>query len=121
VRKAQHKKCQIAKHDCNDNCNKRWKAGEVCLSSDEDPSSEPSWSGDIASAAVDWSDMSGSFSSSPPRGTEVSSLRRPPATGHDKITSSSLRQANRPTQVDQRVVRSRAVPSGAADTCPPAL
>jgi uncharacterized low-complexity protein len=36
--KAQHKKCQIAKCDRNDNHNKRWKAGELGVSSDEDPS-----------------------------------------------------------------------------------
>jgi hypothetical protein len=29
VRKAQHKKCQIAKRDRNDNCNKRQKVGSV--------------------------------------------------------------------------------------------
>jgi hypothetical protein len=66
VRKAQHKKCQIAKRDSNDNRTKRQKAGERGVSSDEDPSPEPSWSGDVASAAVDWSNMSGSSSSSYP-------------------------------------------------------
>jgi hypothetical protein len=35
----------------------RRKAGEQGVSSDEDPSPEPSWSGDVASAAVDWSNM----------------------------------------------------------------
>jgi hypothetical protein len=45
----------------------------------EDPSPEPSWSGDVASAAVDWSNVSGSSSSSLPRDSEVSSLRQPPA------------------------------------------
>jgi hypothetical protein len=54
ARKAQHKKRQIAKRDRNDNRNKRRKAGEVGFSSDEDPSLEPSWSVDVASAAVDW-------------------------------------------------------------------
>jgi hypothetical protein len=54
ARKVQHKKCQIAKRDRNDNCTKRRKAGELGVSSDEDPSPEPSWSGDVASAAVDW-------------------------------------------------------------------
>jgi hypothetical protein len=57
--KAQHKKRQIAKRDRNDNCNKRRKAGELGVSSDEDPSPEPSWSGDVASAAVDWSKYRG--------------------------------------------------------------
>jgi hypothetical protein len=64
ARKAQHKKRQIAKRDRNDNRIKRHKAGELGVSSDEDPSSKPSWSGDVASATVDWSDMSGSSSSS---------------------------------------------------------
>jgi hypothetical protein len=71
ARKAQHKKHQIAKRDCNDNHIKRRKAVELGVSSDEDPSPESSWSGDIANTAVDWSDMSGSSSSSPPRSTEV--------------------------------------------------
>jgi hypothetical protein len=53
ARKAQHKKRQIAKRDRNDNRNKRRKAGEQGVSFDEDPSPEPSWSGDVASAAVD--------------------------------------------------------------------
>jgi hypothetical protein len=65
VRKAQHKKRQIAKRDRNDNRNKRRKAGELGVSSDEDPSPEPSWSGDVASAAVDWSNMSGSSCDAP--------------------------------------------------------
>jgi hypothetical protein len=51
--KAQHKECQIAKSDRNDNRIKRRKAGERGVSSDEDPSPESSWSGDVASAAVD--------------------------------------------------------------------
>jgi hypothetical protein len=49
----QHKKHQIAKRDRNDDRNKRRKAGEQGVSSDEDPSPEPSWSSDVASAAVD--------------------------------------------------------------------
>jgi hypothetical protein len=57
--------------------------------------------------------MSGSSSSSPLRDTEVSSSRRPPVTGCDKTTGSSSRQAARPAREDQRVVRPRAVPSGA--------
>jgi hypothetical protein len=65
VRKAQHKKRQIAKRDRNDNRNKRRKAGELGVSSDEDPSPEPSWRGDVASAAVDWSNMSGSSCDAP--------------------------------------------------------
>jgi hypothetical protein len=54
--------------------------GERGVSSDEDSSSKPSWSGDVASAAVDWSDMSWSSSLSTPRTAEVSSSRRPCAT-----------------------------------------
>jgi hypothetical protein len=83
ARKAQHKKCQITKRDRNDNCIKRWKAGELGVSSDEDPSPEPSWSGDVASAVVDWSDMSGSSLSSPPAAPKChrhDSCRRPRAT-----------------------------------------
>jgi hypothetical protein len=53
VRKEQHKKRQIVKRDRNDNRTKRQKAGELGISSDEDPSLEPSWSGDVANAAVD--------------------------------------------------------------------
>jgi hypothetical protein len=77
ARKAQHKKCQIAKRDHNDDCNKRRKKGETGVTSDEDLSPEPSWSVDVASAAIDWSNMSGSSSSLPPCGVEVSSSRRP--------------------------------------------
>jgi hypothetical protein len=73
--KAQHKEREIAKRDRNDNRIKRRKAWERNVSSNEDPSPEPSWSGDMASAAVDWSDMLGSSSSSPPRTTEVLSSR----------------------------------------------
>jgi hypothetical protein len=73
ARKAQHKEREIAKCDWNDDRIKRQKAGERGVSSNEDPSPEPSWSGDMPIAAVDWSDMSGPSSSSPPRATEVSS------------------------------------------------
>jgi hypothetical protein len=65
VCKAQHKKCQIAKRDRNDDRNKRRTAGEQGVSSNEDPSPETSWSGDVASAAADRSNMSGSSSPSP--------------------------------------------------------
>jgi hypothetical protein len=41
ARKVQHKKRQIAKRDRNDDHNKRWKAGEQGVSSDEDPSPQP--------------------------------------------------------------------------------
>jgi hypothetical protein len=56
--------------------------------------------------------MSGSSSSSPSRGTEVSSSRRLQATGRNKTVGSSLRQAAPSAREDQRTVRPRAVPSG---------
>jgi hypothetical protein len=111
-RKAQHKKRQIAKRDRNDDRNKRWKAGEQGVSSDEDPSPEPSWSSDVASAAVDWSNMSGSSSSSPLRGAKVLSLRWPREAGRDKIVGLSSHLAAPPARVGQRSTRSRTVPSG---------
>jgi hypothetical protein len=76
-RKAQHKEREIAKRDQNDNRIKRRKAGERGVSSNEDLSPKPSWSGDVASAATDCSDMSGSSSSSPRHAIEVSSSRQP--------------------------------------------
>jgi hypothetical protein len=112
ARKAQHKKCQIAKRDHNDNRTKRRKADELGVSSDEDPSPEPSWSGDVASAAVDWSNMLGSSSSSPPQSSEVSPSHRSQAVGRNKTVGSSSHQAAPPTRVDQWSVRSRAAPSG---------
>jgi hypothetical protein len=72
--------------------------GELGVSSDEDPSPEPSWNGDVASAVVDWSNMLGSSLSSPPRGTKVSSSRRPQAAGCDKTVGSSSRQAAPPLE-----------------------
>jgi hypothetical protein len=96
ARKAQHKKCQIAKRDRNDNHTKRQKAGELGVSSDEDPSPEPSWSGDVASAAIDWSNKLGSSSSSLPRGAEVSSSHRPQEARRDKTVGSSSRLAAPP-------------------------
>jgi hypothetical protein len=92
----QHKKRQIAKRDRNDNRTKRRKAGELGVSSDEDPSPEPSWSGDVASAAVDWGNMSGSSSSSPARDAEVLSSCRLQVTGRDKTVGSSSCQAAPP-------------------------
>jgi hypothetical protein len=84
ARKAQHKERHIAKRDRNDDRIKRWKVGERGVSSDEDPSPEPSWSGAAPSAAVDWSEMLGSSSSSPSCATEVSSSRRPQTAARDK-------------------------------------
>jgi hypothetical protein len=89
ARKAQQKKRQIAKRDRNDNRIKRWKAGELDVSSNEDPSPEPSWSGDVTNTAVDWSNMSGSSSSSPPRSIEVSSSRQTQAAMCDKSAGPS--------------------------------
>jgi hypothetical protein len=74
VLKAQHKEKEIAKCDHNNNRIKRRKAGKRNVSSDEDPSPPPVWSGDEPSAAVDWSDMLGSFSPSPSQAAEVTSL-----------------------------------------------
>jgi hypothetical protein len=107
ARKAQHKKRQIAKHYRNDDRNKKRKVGERCVSSDEDLSPEPSWSGDVASAAVDWSNMLGSSSSSPPRGAEVSSSRRSRETGHDKTVGSTSRPAAPPAREGLWLTRSR--------------
>jgi hypothetical protein len=107
ARKAQHKEHEIAKRDQNNNRIKRWKVGERGISSNEDPSSEPSWSGDVASAAVDWSDMSGSSSSSPPHATEVSSSWWPQTATCDKNVGLSSRPAAHPAREDQRTVLPR--------------
>jgi hypothetical protein len=112
ARKAQHKEHEIAKRDQNDNHIKRQKVGERDVSCNEDPSSESSWSGDVASAAVDWSDMSGSSSSSPPRATEVLLLRRPQIVVREKNVGASSQIAARPAREDQRVVRPHVAPSG---------
>jgi hypothetical protein len=112
VRKAQHKECEIAKCDRNDNRIKRQKAGKRNISSNEDPLPEPSWSGNMASAAVDWSDMSGSSTSSPPRATEVTSLRWPETSVREKNAGSSSRSADRPAQGDQQAARPRMAPGG---------
>jgi hypothetical protein len=56
--------------------------------------------------------MSGSSSSSPPHGTEVSSSRRPHAAVRDENVGSSSRQAARPACEDQWTVRPRVAPSG---------
>jgi hypothetical protein len=98
ARKVQHKKHQITKRDRNNNRTKRRKAWELGVSSDEDPSPEPSWSGDVASVVVDWSNISGSSSSSPPRGAEVSLSHRPREAKHDKTVGSSSHPAASPAQ-----------------------
>jgi hypothetical protein len=112
VHKAQHNKHQIAKHDRNDDCNKRRKVREVGVSSDEDPLPETSCSNDVASVAIDWSNMSVSSSLSPPRGAEVSSLRRLREVGHSKIVGSSSRPAAPPARVGLRSTFSRTAPNG---------
>jgi hypothetical protein len=118
ARKAQHKKRQIAKHDRNDNRIKRRKAGKLDVSSNEDSSPEPSWSGDVASAVVDWSDMSGSSLSLPPRDVEVSSSCQPQAIMRDKTVGSSSLQAARPAREDQRTVRPRVAPNCKCNQAP---
>jgi hypothetical protein len=80
---------------------------------------EPSWSGDVASAAVDWSNMSGSSSSSPLRGAEVSSSHRPWEAGRDKVVGSSSRPAAPPVRVSLRSTRSRTAPKGTGTPEPP--
>jgi hypothetical protein len=87
--KAQHMEREIAKRDRNDNRIKRREVGERGVSSNEDPSSESLWSGDVASTSVDWSDMLGSSSSLPPHATEVSSSRRPQIDTREKNAGSS--------------------------------
>jgi hypothetical protein len=94
--KAQHKERVIAKRDQNDNCIKRRKAGKHDVSSNEDPSPEPMSSGDEPSVAVDWSDMSGSSTPSPPRAVEVTSSRRPVPVAQEKNVGSSSRSVVRP-------------------------
>jgi hypothetical protein len=64
-----------------------------------------------ANVAVDWSNMSGSASSSPPRGAEVSSSRRLREARRDKTVGSSSRPAAPPARVDQWSACSRAAPS----------
>jgi hypothetical protein len=105
--KAQHKEQEIAKRDRNNDIIKRHKAGESDISSDEDPSPTPTWSRDEPCTAVDWSDMLGSSTSSPPRAVEVTSLRWPEPAAREGGTSSSSRSGARPVREDQRVTRSR--------------
>jgi hypothetical protein len=97
MRKAQHKERDIAKRDQNENRINTRKAGKRDGSSNEDPSPEPSWSGDVASAAVDWSDMSGSSTSSASHATKVSSSRQPHIAAREKDAGLSSRSAARPT------------------------
>jgi hypothetical protein len=114
ARKAQHKERDIAKRGRNDNRIQRWKAGERNVSSNEDLSPEPSWSGDVPSATVDRSDMSGSSTPSPPRMVEVTSSQRPEpaACGKNTSSSSNSRSVARPVREDQQAARPRMAPSG---------
>jgi hypothetical protein len=109
--KVQHMKRQITEHDCNDNRIKRRKEGELGVSSDEYPSPEPSWSGDVASAADDWSNMSGLSLSSPPRGVEVSSSRQLQAAMRDKTMGVSSHQAVRPAREDWQTIHPPLAPN----------
>jgi hypothetical protein len=83
-RKEQHKEKEIAKCNRNGNRIKRRKEGEHNVSSNEDPSLSPPWSGDKPSVAVDWSDMSGSPSPSPHGAVKVSSSWRLEAAAPEK-------------------------------------
>jgi hypothetical protein len=60
---------------------------------------------------VNWSEMSGSSSSLPPRAIEVSSSRRTQMAARDKNVGSSSRQVARPSREDQRTVRPHVAPS----------
>jgi hypothetical protein len=86
VHKAQHKELEIAKRDRNDNHIKRRKVGERHVSSNEDPSPKSLGSGDVASMAVDWSDMSGSSTPSPRHMVEVTSSQRTDHATREKIS-----------------------------------
>jgi hypothetical protein len=109
--KAHHKEREIAKRGRNGNRIKRRKVGECNVLSNEDPSPEPTWSGDEPSVAVDWSDMSRSSTPSPPLTVEVTSSRRPVPTAHEKNVGLSSRSGARPAREDQRATRSRTAPS----------
>jgi hypothetical protein len=88
------------KRDRNDNRIKRRKAGERDVSSDEDLSPAPAWSGDEPSTTVDWCNMSGSFTPSPPRVVEVTSSRWPEPAAHEKGADSSSRSGAYPVRED---------------------
>jgi hypothetical protein len=109
---ALHKDQEIAKRDWNDDRIKRRKAGERGVSSNEDPSPETAWRGDEPNVAVDWSDMSGSSTQSPPRAVEVTSSWQPEPATHEKSVGSSSRSVARPVREDQRATHSRMAPCG---------
>jgi hypothetical protein len=68
----------------------------------------------VPSAVVDWSDMSGSSTLSPPRMVEVTSSRRPEPAAREKNASSSSRSVARPVREDQQVARPRMGPGGSS-------
>jgi hypothetical protein len=66
----------------------------------------------VASAVADWSDMSGSSTSSTPRAAEVTSSRRPQIATREKNVGSSSQSAACPAREDQQVVRPHVEPGG---------
>jgi hypothetical protein len=68
----------------------------------------------VLSAAVDWSDMSGSSTTSPPRMVEVTSSRRPEPAARKKNVGSSSRSAARPVREDQQAAHPRMAPGGSS-------
>jgi hypothetical protein len=114
VRKAQNKEHEIAKCDRNDNRIKRRKAEERDVCSNKYLSLESSWSGDVASVAVDWSNMLGSSTSSPPCATKVTSSRRPQIAAREKNTGLGSRSAARPAREDRQVAPPLWHPAGRA-------
>jgi hypothetical protein len=110
--KAEHKAQDIAKHDRNDDRIKCCRVGERDVSFDEDPSPAPAWGGDEPSVAVDWSDISGSSTPSPPRAVEVTSSQRPEPAVCEGGTGSSSRSGARPVREDQWATHSPTTPGG---------
>jgi hypothetical protein len=141
MRKVQHKECEIAKRDRNNNRIKRQKAREHGVSSNEVPSPEPSWSGDVANAVVDWSNMSGSSTSSPPRAIEVTTAAADNHTREERglelaigdslhprgsagdPSSHGARRAKRPASTERPASLGRPVKAvgGVDDSIPPPL
>jgi hypothetical protein len=107
-RKEWHKEKEIAKRDRNDNCIQRRKAEEHHVSSNEDLSPSPPWSGDEPSAEVDSSGKSGS---------PLPSSRRSDQDAHEKGAGSSSRPGARPAREDRRVTRSQVIRSQVPRPC----
>jgi hypothetical protein len=61
---------------------------------------------------VDWSDISGSSTPSPPRAVEVTSSQWPVPMAHEKNVGWSSRSAAHPVREDQRATHSRTAPGG---------